>query len=65
MKECLVTEDKGTDHEAAKLKTLIERCGVIVTERRSADFAAKKGEDDLKLLLYDTASFTSLRKSCD
>lgn len=28
-------DDKKTDMELAKLRTLVERCGVIVTERKS------------------------------
>lgn len=35
MKECIIqADDKRGDHELTKLRTLIERCGVIVTERK-------------------------------
>lgn len=38
VKECLLQgNDKGTDHELAKLKMLVERCGVIVTERKAGE----------------------------
>ncbi len=28
-------DDKRADHELTKIRTLVERCGVIVTERKS------------------------------
>jgi hypothetical protein len=35
VKECILqADDKRADHELTKLRTLIERCGVIVTERK-------------------------------
>lgn len=40
MKECILQEDqKSVNHELAKLKTLIERCGVIVTERKAGELS--------------------------
>lgn len=38
------------DVELMKLKNVFERCGVIITERKSSDFAAKNNEQDLALL---------------
>lgn len=32
-------DDKRVDHELTKLRTLVERCGVIVTERKSGELA--------------------------
>jgi len=38
IKECLIqADDKKADHELTKLKTLVERCNVIVTERRAGE----------------------------
>jgi hypothetical protein len=35
VKECLLqSDDQKADHELTKLRTLVQRCGVIVTERR-------------------------------
>jgi DNA mismatch repair protein MSH2 len=40
VKECILQEDqKSVNHELAKLKTLIERCGVIVTERKAGELS--------------------------
>jgi DNA mismatch repair protein MSH2 len=42
VKECILQEDqKSVNHELAKLKTLIERCGVIVTERKAGELLGK------------------------
>ncbi|ORY29618.1 muts domain V-domain-containing protein [Naematelia encephala] len=61
VKECLLqADDKRADHELAKLRTLVERCGVIVTERRSADFMTKNVEQDLNRLLDETHSGVAL-----
>ena len=77
VKECLLQgNDKGTDHELAKLKMLVERCGVIVTERKAgelvwacltnvdiaADFVTSNVEQDLNRLLDESASATALRE---
>jgi DNA mismatch repair protein MSH2 len=38
VKECIMQgDDKRVDHELTKLRTLVERCGVIVTERKSGE----------------------------
>ncbi|OCF39837.1 DNA mismatch repair protein MSH2 [Kwoniella heveanensis CBS 569] len=61
IKECLVqADDKRSDHELTKLKTLVERCGVIVTDRRAADFHAKNVEQDLNRLLDESHAGVAL-----
>lgn len=55
IKECIMQADeKRADHELGKLRTLVERCGVIVTERKSSEFQADSVEQDLARLLDDT-----------
>jgi DNA mismatch repair protein MSH2 len=40
VKECIMQgDDKRADHELTKLRTLVERCGVIVTERKSSELS--------------------------
>ncbi|KAL7422721.1 MSH2 protein [Cryptotrichosporon argae] len=57
IKECVMqADDKRADHELAKLRTLVERCGVIVTERKASDFQAGNVEQDLRRLLSETQS---------
>lgn len=55
IKECLMqADDKRADHELSKLRTLIERCGVIVTERKASEFQSGNVQQDLGRLLDDT-----------
>ncbi|BGO94891.1 hypothetical protein NBRC10512_006153 [Rhodotorula toruloides] len=51
-KECLVVEqDKAHEYDLNKLKTLIERCGVVITERKKSEFTSGSVEQDLNRLL--------------
>lgn len=35
VKECILpSDDKRADHELTKLRTLIQRCNIVVTERK-------------------------------
>ncbi|BEI79611.1 hypothetical protein CcaverHIS002_0101400 [Cutaneotrichosporon cavernicola] len=55
IKECVVqADDKRADHELSKLRMLIERCGVIVTERKASEFQAGSVQQDLGRLLDET-----------
>ncbi|KAL1409833.1 MSH2 protein [Vanrija albida] len=55
IKECIMQEDaKHADHELAKVRTLVERCGVIVTERKASEFQPSSVVQDLGRLLNDT-----------
>ncbi|KAK8850438.1 hypothetical protein IAR55_004356 [Kwoniella newhampshirensis] len=61
VKECVLQADeKKADHELTKLKTLVERCGVVITERRSSDFQARNVEQDLNRLLDEAHSGLAL-----
>ncbi|KAH6682879.1 DNA mismatch repair protein msh-2 [Halenospora varia] len=54
VKECLIQVDKGDkDVEMTKLKTIIDNCGIAISERSGADFATKDIEQDLARLLKD------------
>lgn len=55
IKECVLqTDEKRQDHELAKLRTLVERCSVIVTERKPNEFQVGSVQQDLARLLNDT-----------
>lgn len=63
VKECLVPEqrgDKEKDPDMAKIRQIIDNCGVAMTERPSADFGTKDIEQDLARLLKDERSATML-----
>jgi DNA mismatch repair protein MSH2 len=54
VKECLVQMDKSDkDVELAKLKSIIDSCGIAISERPFVDFATKDIEQDLARLLKD------------
>ncbi|KAI1807454.1 DNA mismatch repair protein msh-2 [Daldinia bambusicola] len=63
VKECLVQidkADKDKDPELAKLKQIIDSCGVAISERPAGDFGTKDIEQDLARLLKDERSATLL-----
>ena len=52
VKECLLpANEKNNDHDLIKLRTLIERCGIVITEVKPSDFNVKDIEQDLERLL--------------
>ncbi|KAI5480523.1 DNA mismatch repair protein MSH2 [Pseudohyphozyma bogoriensis] len=52
VKEVLLpADDKGTDYELGKIRTLVERCGIVITDRKKTEFAGKDVEQDLNRLL--------------
>ncbi|GAA5886475.1 hypothetical protein JCM6882_001648 [Rhodosporidiobolus microsporus] len=52
VKEVLITaEDKTHEYDLNKLKTLIERCNIVITERKKSEFVNKDVEQDLNRLL--------------
>ncbi|BGP19387.1 MSH2 protein [Rhodosporidiobolus nylandii] len=52
VKEVLITaEDKAQEYDLNKLKALIERCNIVVTERKKSEFTNKDVEQDLNRLL--------------
>ncbi|KAI1468352.1 muts domain V-domain-containing protein [Daldinia caldariorum] len=63
VKECLIQIDKAEkdkDPELAKLKQIIDSCGVAIAERPAGDFGTKDIEQDLARLLKDERSATLL-----
>ncbi|KAI1081006.1 DNA mismatch repair protein msh-2 [Whalleya microplaca] len=63
VRECLVQYDKAEkdkDPELAKLRQIIDNCGVAIAERSASDFGTKDIEQDLARLLKDERSATLL-----
>jgi DNA mismatch repair protein MSH2 len=63
VKECLLQIDKAEkdkDPELAKLRQIIDNCGVAISERPAGDFGTKDIEQDLARLLKDERSSTLL-----
>ncbi|KAF9508136.1 hypothetical protein BS47DRAFT_1398014 [Hydnum rufescens UP504] len=58
VKECLIQADpKEKDVELGKLRVVLERCNVVMTERKSSEFVSSNIEQDLtRLLKGDLAS---------
>ncbi len=66
VRECLVQMDKqekDKDPELAKVKQIIDSCGVAMSERPAADFGTKDIEQDLARLLKDERAAT-LNTNC-
>lgn len=52
VKEVLLPQDdKSTEYDTGKIRTILERCGIVVTDRKKTDFNAKDVEQDLNRLL--------------
>ncbi|KAI1264490.1 DNA mismatch repair protein msh-2 [Xylariaceae sp. FL1019] len=63
VKECLVQfdkTDKDKDPELAKIRQIVDNCGVALSERPAGDFGVKDIEQDLARLLKDERSATLL-----
>ncbi|CDZ98435.1 dna mismatch repair protein msh2 [Phaffia rhodozyma] len=61
VKECIIqADDKRTDYDLAKIRTMLERCGVIATETRASEFNPKNVEQDLNRLLNPKHAAQSL-----
>eukprot|EP00282_Hemiselmis_andersenii_P005543 CAMPEP_0114149132 /NCGR_PEP_ID=MMETSP0043_2-20121206/21994_1 /TAXON_ID=464988 /ORGANISM="Hemiselmis andersenii, Strain CCMP644" /LENGTH=815 /DNA_ID=CAMNT_0001243751 /DNA_START=95 /DNA_END=2539 /DNA_ORIENTATION=+ len=57
-KECIVADDKmRAPVEGAKIRDVLDRCDVVLTERKRTDFNAKDIEQDLERLLGDQHKF--------
>ncbi|ORY74755.1 DNA mismatch repair protein MSH2 [Leucosporidium creatinivorum] len=52
VKEVLLTADeKNADYDLRKIRTLVERCNIVITDRKRSEFTAKDVEQDLNRLL--------------
>ncbi|KAI1487683.1 muts domain V-domain-containing protein [Biscogniauxia mediterranea] len=63
VKECLLQLDKAEkdkDPELAKIRQIVDSCGVAMSERPAGDFGTKDIEQDLARLLKDERSATLL-----
>lgn len=63
VRECLVQVDRGEkerDPELAKLRQIIDNCGVAISERPASEFGTRDIEQDLARLLKDERSATLL-----
>ncbi|KAF8582578.1 DNA mismatch repair protein [Ramaria rubella] len=58
VKECILPmASAATDFDLGKIREVVERCGVVLTERKSGEFAPKNIEQDLnRLLKIETSS---------
>ncbi|WVQ70559.1 hypothetical protein IAR50_000078 [Cryptococcus sp. DSM 104548] len=59
VKECILQDDDKRP-EIAKLRMLVEWCGVIVTDRKSSEFQAKSVEQDLNRMLDEVHAGSTL-----
>jgi hypothetical protein len=55
--------DKRKDHELTALYGVIDRCGIVISEKRLADFTGKDIQGDLKRLLGKDTEAPTLRIS--
>lgn len=52
VKECIIQADeKNKDYELGKLRALLDRCGIVMTFKKAADFSVKDIDQDLSRLL--------------
>ncbi|KFH66052.1 DNA mismatch repair protein MSH2 [Podila verticillata NRRL 6337] len=61
VKECLVIADEGQkDYELTKLKAILQRCDIVITERKKSEFSIKDVEQDFNRLLDEEISIAAL-----
>lgn len=61
VKECLVMTDEGhKDYELIKLKAILQRCDIVITERKKSEFSIKDVEQDFNRLLDEEISIAAL-----
>nr|WJN24895.1 MSH2 [Farysia itapuensis] len=54
VKECILPkDDKGSDADLAKLRMVVDRCGIVPYDTKKADFTPKSIEQDLRRLLKE------------
>lgn len=52
VKECIIQADeKNKDYELGKLRALLDRCGIVMTFKKTSDFSIKDIDQDLPRLL--------------
>ncbi|RIB23812.1 putative DNA mismatch repair protein MSH2 [Gigaspora rosea] len=61
VKECIIQSDEAhKDYELTKLREVIEKCDIVITELKKSHFNTKDIEQDLNRLLGDEISVASL-----
>jgi len=55
------SNEKKKDHELAALNGVVDRCGIVISEKRAADFTTKDIEGDIKRLLGKDTEAPTLR----
>ena len=57
VKECILPRDeKATDVDLNKLRSVIDRCGCVMYDTKKADFSGKNVEQDLRRLLKEESA---------
>lgn len=67
-KECLIVDqDKALEYDLGKIKSLLERCGVVVTERKKSEFSVLclSGDQSSVARVRGWAAFSSDQASPD
>jgi len=54
------SSETNKDVEMSKLRGIVDRCGVIITDKKSAEFGIKDVDQDLARLLKDDLSVGTL-----
>ncbi|KAI8343938.1 muts domain V-domain-containing protein [Chlamydoabsidia padenii] len=61
VKECLVAaDDSGKDYENIKIRGVLDKCGVVISDCKKSDFTTKNIEQDLNRLLEGEISVAAL-----
>lgn len=61
VKECLIFADEGQkDYELSKLRSVLQHCDIVITERKKSDFSIKDVEQDFNRLLEEEINIASL-----
>jgi DNA mismatch repair protein MSH2 len=55
------SNEKRKDHELAALHGVVDRCGIVISEKRPADFTTRDIEGDIKRLLGKDTEAPTLR----
>ena len=55
------TNEKRKDHELAALYGVVDRCGIVISEKRASDFTTRDIEGDIKRLLGRDTEAPTLR----
>jgi DNA mismatch repair protein MSH2 len=57
----MLANEKRKDHELTALYGVVDRCGIVISEKRAADFTTRDIEGDIKRLLGKDTEAPTLR----